>query len=111
MVSILPASDSGSPPSPTEMSTFGSRASNIQEPGANLSRIKGLFHIALREDARHALGFQTQSTGKEGEKTQFIKLRFNVLFLVCVGSTNNDSQTVLAKDVTETDVGQLSLKL
>lgn len=48
---------------------------------------------------------------KREKKTQFIKLRFNVLFLVCVGSTNNDSQTVLAKDVTETDVGQLSLKL
>lgn len=42
----------------------------------------------------------------ERKKTQFIKPRFNVLFSVCVDWTNNDSQTALAKDVTETDVGQ-----
>ena len=79
MVSILSASDSGSPLSPTEMSAFGSRASNIQKPGANQSRAlerKGLFHIALREDARHALGFQTQSIGKmERKKTTVYKTR------------------------------------
>lgn len=71
MVTILSASDSGSPLSPTEMSAFGSRASNVQKPGANLSRAlerKGLFHFTLREDTRHTLGFQTQSTGKDGEK-------------------------------------------
>lgn len=71
LVPNLSASDSGSPPSPTEMSAFGSRASNVQKPGANLSRAlvrKDLFHIALREDARYTLGFQTQSIGKDGEK-------------------------------------------
>lgn len=93
------------------MSAFGSRASNVLKPGANLSRAlerKGLFHFTLREDARHTLGFQTQSTGKDGEKkkTQFIKPGFNVLFSVCVDGTNNDSQRALAKDVTETDIGQ-----
>lgn len=44
---------------------------------------------------------------REKKKTpQFIKPGFNVLFLVCVDGTDNDSQTALAKDVTETDIGQ-----
>lgn len=67
---------------------------------------KSCFHIALREDARHAPGFQTQSIGHGGEKAGFRKLRLDVLFLVCVDRTNNDSQTVQAKDATETDIGQ-----
>lgn len=40
----------------------------------------------------------------ERKKTQFIKPGFNALFSVCVDGTNNDSQTALAKDVT--DIGQ-----
>lgn len=56
-----------------------------------------LFPVALREDARRALGFQTQSIGHGREKAGSTELRLNVLFLVSGDRTNNDSQTSLSQ--------------
>lgn len=40
------------------------------------------------------------------EKTGLTELSFTVLFPVCADKTNNGSQTVLSKDVTEADSGK-----